>query len=233
MDLYKRLINDPAKQRFPHFMEVPASGAVSFKNSLTTAKNAHPDGASVDVRSLQEYRQSRMFMTEDKKAGYAVSPEGELHSVFSHPDSGYNNVARHAAEHGILMGGATHLSAYGENLPEMYRWGGFTPIAHTPWNEDYKPENWNEERGKPDVVFMAANPSAKKFRWEDFDKVPEGDERSVNIVKNPNHYIPGKKTRGNEEITGEDAYEGGMADAKDIGENWTQPLRDTMKGYPK
>lgn len=209
------------KDRFPHFMEVPPSAATVFKHHITAAKEAHPYGAAVDVHSINDYRKMRLFMTEDKQAGYAVTPEGELNSVFSHPESRYRNVAQHAAQHAILMGGATHASAFDPVLPEMYRRGGFEVVAHTPWNEEYKPEGWDSERqGTPNVTFLAAKPTEFRRPWNADDDKKEW-------------YVAGKKKRSDEEITGEDAYEGGMQDAKDIGENWTQPLKDTMARYPK
>jgi hypothetical protein len=180
------------KERFPHFMEVPNTSAGDFKNYMKRAVGLHKFGAAVDIHPVSSLRNMRMFMTEDKKAGYAVTPEGELTSVWSHPLSGYRDVTRHAAEHAVLMAGATHLSSFDPALPEMYRKGGFQPIASTPWNEEYKPAGWNDElQGKPRVVYSAANRAVAK---------PEAKPYTKDMV------LP--------ELNGDNAYDEGMAEAR-------------------
>ena len=148
---------------FPHFIEYSPKEAGHFKAFIQRAKKANPMGAAVDVHKVSDYKNMRMFTTPDGMAGYAVNKQGELNSVFKHPDAPYEDVARHAAEHAALIGGATHLSAFDAKLPEMYAKGGFRPLSHVQWNEDYKPKNWKvRKQGRPDVVFSGADRSVAK-----------------------------------------------------------------------
>jgi len=142
----------------PHFEEVAPAEASIFLDKIRTAKKAQKHGASVDLKPLQDLIASKMFLTRDGLAGYAVSPEGELHSVFKHPSAPYEDVARHAAEHGILMGGASHASAFDGFLTEGYARGGMKAVAYQPFADEYKPANWKfKVSGRPDVAFLAAD----------------------------------------------------------------------------
>lgn len=144
---------------FPHFIEM--TDASLFKKHIQRAKKANPMGAAVDVHKVSDYKKMKLFTTRDGLAGFAVHPNGELNSVFKHPDAPYSGVARRAAEAGILMGGATHASAFDAKLPDMYASGGLAPLSHVQWNEEYKPPRWKVSRqGRPDVAFLGANPSS-------------------------------------------------------------------------
>lgn len=144
----------------PHFEEVAPAEAFLFLDKIRTAKKAQKHGAAVDVQSLNTYKNSKMFMTRDGMAGYAVAPSGELNSVFKHPDAPYQDVARHAAEHSILMAGATHASAFDGYLTEAYARGGMKAVAYQPFADEYSPTGWKfGTHGRPDVAFVAADRS--------------------------------------------------------------------------
>lgn len=148
---------------FPHFVEYSPKEAGHFKAFIQRARKASPMGAAVDVHKVSDYKKMRMFSTPDGLAGFAVHPSGELNSVFKHPDAPYKDVARHAAEHSVLIGGATHASAFDPKLPEMYQRGGLRTLSHVQWNEDYKPANWSTRRqGRPSVTFLGADRSVAK-----------------------------------------------------------------------
>jgi len=151
------------EDNFPHFVEYSPKEAGHFKAFIQRAKKASPMGAAVDVHKVSDYKGMRMFSTSDGLAGFAVHPSGELNSVFKHPDAPYKDVARHAAEHAVLIGGATHASAFDPKLPDMYAKGGMRPLSHVQWNEDYKPAGWSTRRqGRPSVAFLGADRSVAK-----------------------------------------------------------------------
>jgi hypothetical protein len=148
---------------FPHFVEYSPKEAGHFKAFIQRAKKANPMGAAVDVHKVSDYKNMRMFSTSDGLAGYAVNQAGEINSVFKHPDAPYQNVARHAAEHAVLMAGGTHASAFDPKLPDMYAKGGLRPLSHVQWNEDYKPPKWKvKAQGRPDVAFLGADRSVAR-----------------------------------------------------------------------
>jgi hypothetical protein len=148
---------------FPHFIEYSPKEAGHFKAFIQRARKASTMGSAVDVHKVSDYKKMRMFTTSDGLAGFAVLPSGELNSVFKHPDAPYTDVARRAAEHGVLMAGATHASAFDPKLPEMYAKGGLRPLSHVQWNEEYKPSGWSTRRqGRPSVAFLGADRSVVK-----------------------------------------------------------------------
>ena len=170
---------------FPHFEET--KNASLFKRYIQGAKKSSPMGAAVDIHKVADYKGMKMFATRDGLAGYAVNSAGELNSVFKHPDAPYEDVGRRVAEHSILMGGATHASAFDPKLPDMYAQGGMPPLSHVQWNEEYKPPRWKVSRqGRPDVAFLGANPGSayeynkakaegKGYRPKSTPEVPDYD----------------------------------------------------------
>ena len=148
---------------FPHFIEYSPKEAGHFKAFIQRARKASPMGSAVDVHKVNDYKKMRMFTTSDGLAGFAVHPSGELNSVFKHPDAPYTDVARRAAEHAVLISGATHASAFDPKLPAMYAKGGLRPLSHVQWNEAYKPPGWSTRRqGRPSVAFLGADRSVAK-----------------------------------------------------------------------
>lgn len=156
----------PSGKRLPSFREVNPramayrgqSWAQLFHRRISSAAAAFLAGASVDIHPVQDYKNMRLFLTEDQHAGFAVHPSGELVSVFKHPVFGgdYTDAGVISAAHSLLVGGATHLSAYEPVLPKMYTRGGYRQTASIPWNEEYKPDNWpTETLGRPNVAVMA------------------------------------------------------------------------------
>jgi hypothetical protein len=148
---------------FPHFIEYSPKEAGHFKAFIQRAKRANPMGAAFDVHKVSDYKKMKMYTTPDGLAGYAVNEQGEINSVFKHPDAPYRDVARHAAEHAVLMAGGTHASAFDPKLPDMYQKGGLRALSHVQWNEEYKPKNWKVTRqGRPAVAFLGADRSVAK-----------------------------------------------------------------------
>lgn len=156
----------------PHFEELSPLEAPIFHLRISESKRAHPYGAAVDVHSKKDYGKMRTFLTRDGMAGYAVNEQGEMNSVFNHPESPYKNVAGHAAEHAALMAGGTHGSAF-EDLPSKYAKGGAQKTGELDWNDEYKPSGWRTTKlGRPNVGFVALGPKANQGK----DEVVKADD---------------------------------------------------------
>jgi hypothetical protein len=183
---------------FPHFTELASSEANIFRMRISEAKKANPKGAAVDIHKLSDYKGMKMYLTNDGKAGYAVKPSGELTSVFKHPDAPYENVGQRAAEHAVLMAGATHLSAF-DPLPQIaYNKAGAQTTGKTKWNDDYKPAGWSTKKmGRKDVTYQAL-----------------GGKTAGGPVEGTEGY--------------NDDYDFQMAKAQRIGEQRTAPIRKAM-----
>ena len=139
-------------------------GATEFQNAIQYAHDTHKFGTSVDVYPLKDYQGDgiRLFLSPDKKVGYAVKSDGQLVSVFSADDT--TQMPLHTIVPLALSQGATRADAFDTVLPDFYSHFGLQPTARIPFDDDYKPDGWNYSlydkynNGKPDVVFMRFDP---------------------------------------------------------------------------
>ena len=125
-----------------------------------TRKN--PYAASVHVYDEDEYRQMRLLVTDDGKAGVAIKDD-EVVSVFAHKDRAHSDVAQSMLRQATTLGGR-RLDCFDTVLPTLYADAGFVPVARLAWNDDYAPGGWDYQQfdtfngGRPDAVFMTYDP---------------------------------------------------------------------------
>ena len=139
-------------------------GATEFQDAIQYAHDTHKFGTSVDVYDLKDYQGDgiRLFLSPDKKVGYAVKSDGQLVSVFNADDT--TQMPLHTIVPLSLSQGATRADAFDTVLPGFYAHFGLQPTARIPFDDDYKPDGWNYSlydkynNGKPDVVFMRFDP---------------------------------------------------------------------------
>ena len=143
--------------------ELTADSAQAFRDAIQTAKTAGNFGAAVHVYEPAEYAGMRTFLTPDGKAGVAVKNDGDIVSVFKHPDSDAKRFAQSALALATQEGG-NKLDAFDTVLPRLYSEAGFRAVARLPFNDKYAPPGWDREKfaayngGRPDVVFMVYDP---------------------------------------------------------------------------
>ncbi len=126
---------------------------VRFVLAMARAKRAHKYGAAVTIYNGKAYAHARLFLSADRLTGAAVTPDGDLISVFKHPDSpdSIDAILRAAVPY------ARTLDAFdiGGMLPTLYARYGFRVVARLPFDDAQAPEGWNYGLlGRPDVVFM-------------------------------------------------------------------------------
>ena len=126
-------------------------GMLTFHKAIAEAAEASPFGAAVHIYDPNEYIQMKLFLAPDKLSGFAIK-DGDIVSVFSHPDAGGGRL-RKIIDTAIANGGKT-LDAFDGKLVQMYSSLGFKEVRREPWNPEYKPEGWKDEWGTPDVVYM-------------------------------------------------------------------------------
>jgi hypothetical protein len=138
--------------------------AARFTEAITASKQASGDiGAAVYVYPAEDYKNMRLFLSDDGLSGVAVKPDGDIVSVFSQAGAG-----RSVMELAIAAGG-TKLDAFETILPEFYAAHGFVAASRLPWDDTQAPEGWNKgafsefNGGEPNVVFMALDQSY--FGW--------------------------------------------------------------------
>ena len=145
------------------FSTDPKTGGLRFHDGLGRTAREHPLGAAVEVKDLSFYRDpdTALYLSGDGLAGTAVTANGDLVSVFKHPQAAVDK----AEMQGILRDASeisTTLDAFDINgfLPNLYAQFGFKPIARVPFNRDYAPKNWPYDlAGEPDVVLMVRDPN--------------------------------------------------------------------------
>lgn len=126
-----------------------------FFNAIQDGAAAHPFGAAVEVKDQSFYNDPRtkLFLAPDGGAGVAVTPEGDLVSVFRHPgsESKIQPLLIEAAKVAKTLDGFD----IGGKLPDLYGPLGFRPVARVAFNREFAPPGWNYDRmGTPDVVLM-------------------------------------------------------------------------------
>jgi hypothetical protein len=133
-----------------------------FAGAITEAARLHKKGAAVEVKSPEFYSdpENHLYFSEDGLAGAVVKPDGDLVSVFKHPDSTakMRDILTDASQE------ATKLDGFDIDnfLPNYYSRFGFRPVARVTFNDDFAPPKWNfEENGRPDNVFMVRDPENK------------------------------------------------------------------------
>jgi hypothetical protein len=140
----------------------PQGGAV-FHSAIADVKANHPLGAQVALYSPEEYAGMRTFLSDDKKVGFSIKPDGDIVSVFS----GRPGTGRALLDLAVSQGGRK-LDAFDTYLPQLYGAKGFRAVARTRFVDEFAPEGWDAKKmgdwngGKPDVVFMVYDPKHAK-----------------------------------------------------------------------
>ncbi|MGO4205521.1 hypothetical protein AB4Z09_28070 [Rhodococcus sp. TAF43] len=146
----------------PTLYELAPADADVYREQMLELTRKNPYAASVHVYEEDEYRQMRLLVTDDGKAGAALNGD-EVVSVFAHKDCAHPHAARAMLRHATALGGR-RLDCFDTVLPDLYADAGFVPVARLHWNDDYAPDGWDYQRfdsfngGRPDVVFMAYDP---------------------------------------------------------------------------
>ena len=136
------------------------NGAEAFRSLVVQTNESNPHGAAVAAYTADEYQQKRLFVTADGTAGFALTTDGDIVSVFSAPGSGNGRAVMALA---VQVGG-TRLDCFDTVLPSYYAAHGFKAVARLSWNDEYAPAGWDAKafaaynKGKPDVVFMVYEP---------------------------------------------------------------------------
>jgi hypothetical protein len=132
------------------------AGRSAFETGIQRTAQEHKYGAAVEVKSPEFYRDpnTRLFLSRDGLAGAAVTPDGDLVSVFKHPQSkaDMRAILAEASEHANRLDAFTSGNGY---LPTLYAQHGFRPVARVPFDPRFAPPGWNYQlSGMPDIVLM-------------------------------------------------------------------------------
>jgi len=109
----------------------------------------------VKIYSSEEYLQMRtkLFLSEDKKSGFGINPDGALISLFSLEKGRGEELVKTA-----ISKGAVNLKCIGDELKNFYTRFGFKVTKKTSWDElsPSLPRNrWDYKKfGKPNFYMM-------------------------------------------------------------------------------
>ncbi len=163
--------------------ELAPERAEDFRNAIAAARDANPNGASVQVKDVAEYAVARLFLSKDGTAGFAIQDGNELVSVFKHPASPHKRAAMLMLDLAIQEG-ARRLDAFDTELPKIYGAAGFRAVARIKFNREYAPPGWDYahfaayNNGEPDPVFMVYEPGYGPYQRGDGRLFPDYDSAS-------------------------------------------------------
>lgn len=129
--------------------KVRISTPEEFHSAISKAKSENPNGWMVDVHSVDEYAECTLLITQDGKSGVAITPTGDIVSLFSAVKGDYR--MQKLIPVAVALGG-NKLDCYvvdgDKNLADMYSGFGFKPANKIPFDPQYAPEDfaaWAEE----------------------------------------------------------------------------------------
>lgn len=125
----------------------------TFVKSLDDAIANNKHGLMVSPKAVEDLQQpgTKVFMTEDRRAGAIVTADGDIEAVHKNPDSRARRASTQLMITAIENGG-NKLDCYGADLVRNYNFYGFEPVAKVKWNPDYAPDGWTY--GAKDVYVM-------------------------------------------------------------------------------
>jgi hypothetical protein len=142
-----------------------------------------------------EYQENMIqtYLAESGLAGYGLTPDNELVSVFSIPGAAQGRMAVDQA----VKNGAKHLDCFDTILVSFYNEFGFEVTGRVEWDDQYAPPGWDYDQfGKPDIVSMEKK---KKKRSQD----PFAYKKSPNWFKPGPDYVPNKGTKAFQDLADE------------------------------
>lgn len=127
-----------------------------FYKAIEKAKKVNAHGAFVTTRSIDEYKNMKLFITLDECAGIAITSDNNIVSIFNGGEK--RGVLKTLLPLAIGQGGRKLDNFNSGKLSAMYELYGFNPVSKTKFNCEFAPDDWNYERdGEPDIVFWIHN----------------------------------------------------------------------------
>jgi len=171
-DDVKEVFDDDRISR-PDIVEFEPSteAAQLFRERISEAAASHPAGGSVTIRD--DYSGTRLFMTDDQQAGFALDGD-DIISVFNQKGSSHRYASVGLIQLAVQAGGR-RLDAFDTTLPLLYGLNKFKAVARMKWDDKYAPEGWDYDfykdsnNGRPDLVFMVFDPKRGKEAF--YDKI--------------------------------------------------------------
>lgn len=178
------------------------SSPQEFHDNFSRVKETARFKCCVDTHSVKDLSDMVCISTDNNDGFIAVdksaSNYGNICSVLKDADSNTNkHFMRDMFAYAVREGG-NKLDCYnvGNFLPKRYCNVGFIPVCKIKFNPEYKPDDWDDTLGEPDIVFMyycgdTPEELLQKYKtyksWFDYD-VPYIQDIKEGYVKVPDDY---------------------------------------------
>ena len=138
------------------YISIRVATPEEFYKAIENAKKVNEHGAFVTKRSIDEYKDMKLYITLDGCAGIAITPDKNIVSIFNGGEK--KGVLKTLLPLAIGQGGRKLDNFNSGKLSAMYELYGFNPVSKTKFNCGFAPDDWNYERdGEPDIVFWIHN----------------------------------------------------------------------------
>lgn len=158
----------------------PSESPASFYNDIGRAKQGNKHGAYVAQHTVEEYGDMLLLTGDNGNVGVAVTPDGDIVSVFKNPESSAKGAVSSILLTAIENGGIK-LDNFNGQLSSFYGNHGFIPVSRCAFNREFAPSDWNySEFGEPDIIFWRHNGESAEtvaskigsYPVYDFSKLP-------------------------------------------------------------
>ena len=188
-----RVNNELEKAGIPHNnLSLNRVSPSEFHSAIMRGKAENKHGWKVDLHTEKEYKNMRLYLTSDGKAGIAIKRGGDVVSVFSSA-KGSNSMGK-LIPYAIALGGRK-LDCFGDKLAEMYARYGAKPTGRVKFDDNYAPDGWDGSE-RPDVYAMtlpsSLNESIKNYKRDtivDANKVKLFKSYG-GMIKDRNKHVP-------------------------------------------
>jgi hypothetical protein len=166
-------VAEPAEGQAATDTEQVTESARTYVQELSQTKQQDPDTywtvSEVDPEVAAE---GTIIDTEDGSA--IVKPDGDIAGLYKKPTSKAKGVAQKLLNRAVELGGRK-LDNFDGYLTNIYEKAGFRVVSRTPFNEQFAPDGWKPEFGKPDVIAMVYDPNNEldivEQTFEDYDEM--------------------------------------------------------------
>lgn len=126
-----------------------------FCAALANAVEHNLFGPYVDKVTPEELRSAdaRAFLSQDRMAGIAVWPDGNIRAVFNDRRSPYRKAIGELMLTALSVGG-DRLDCFAGFLSLLYPMFGFIPVVRVEFDSRFAPKGWRDEFGTPDIIFF-------------------------------------------------------------------------------
>jgi len=151
------------------FRSLTTSQAPDFLRAINQSKEQSKYGSSVFVYTLDEYKNIKLYMTDNGSMGFGIKPDGDIVSAFHNKSIDSNPFALQALMPFAISKGGIKLEAFDTVLPKAYAKFGFVEVGRDSWNDDHAPADWDKKtyknfnKGEPDIVYMKLEDAPEGF----------------------------------------------------------------------